>query len=407
MPRPKLDTSIKRAMFSIVIPTHNRLSLLSDAIETIRCQEGADWELVIFDNASTDPIREHVNSLNDTRIRCERSDEFLPVTSSWNRAIDFACGEYVTLLGDDDALTPNYFVKLKEIIEQFGYPDLIYSAIYQFMHPGVAPWDLGGYVADVKNGFFFSNHKTPSLLSSNEANQALAGSLHFSRNFTFNIQAFAFRRAFLARLRVNDRVFQSPFPDYYLANVAFALSDSTVIIPEPLAIAGVSKASFGYTLFNGLEKKGESLLNNNIFDDPIYNELMPRLLPSSAYILNYVITMEYVARATRNRTHLSVDYARYRRLQIYTTIHAALMKLPAGAALPDLYERLSGPERAWAFAIKAILRFSSRLPLLDKLCRRALAMSYYGFQPEQRICARGRYSRAIEIYLALETGTFR
>src|SRR5260370_42182074 len=103
-------------MFSIVIPTRDRLSLLKDAIETVRCQEVADWELVIFDNASTDPIREHVIGLNDTRIRYERSDEFLPVTSSWNRAIDLARGEYVILLGDDDALTPNYFAKLKEIV---------------------------------------------------------------------------------------------------------------------------------------------------------------------------------------------------------------------------------------------------------------------------------------------------
>jgi len=392
-------------MFSVVIPTHNRLSLLTDAIETVRCQQGAEWELVIFDNASTDPIREHVSGLGDSRIRYERSSDFLPVTSSWNRAIDLARGEYIILLGDDDALTPNYFVRLNEIVERFTSPEVIYSSIYQFMHPGVAPWDLEGYVADVKNGFFFSNHKSPSLLAPGEAKRALAGSLHFSRNFTFNIQAFAFSRAFLARVRVNGQVFQSPFPDYYLANVAFALSNSTVIVPEPLAIAGVSKASFGYTLFNGLEEKGESLLNNKIANDPIYKELLPRLLPSSAYILNYVITMEYVARATHDRMHLSVDYARYRRLQIYTAVQAALTGLPAGAGWPDLYKRLSIRERVWAFAIKAACRLSRRLPPLERLFRHALSMSYYGFQPEQRICARGGYSRAYEIYQALETGT--
>lgn len=37
-------------LFSIVILTHDRVNLLTDAIETI--QDGSDWELIIFDNAS-------------------------------------------------------------------------------------------------------------------------------------------------------------------------------------------------------------------------------------------------------------------------------------------------------------------------------------------------------------------
>src|SRR5437870_3007604 len=122
-------------LFSIVIPTHDRLHLLRDAIETVRRQNFSEWELVIFDNASTDPIREYLQRLGDDRVRYARSDEFLPVTSSWNRAIDLAHGDYVVLLGDDDGLTPNYFSRLQEIIEKFGRPDLVYNNIYQFWHP--------------------------------------------------------------------------------------------------------------------------------------------------------------------------------------------------------------------------------------------------------------------------------
>ena len=69
---------------SIVMPSHNRLHLLKDAIETVRRQSVDDWDLAVFDNASTDPIREHVRSLGDPRIQYDRSETFLPVTDSWN-----------------------------------------------------------------------------------------------------------------------------------------------------------------------------------------------------------------------------------------------------------------------------------------------------------------------------------
>ena len=140
----------RKMLFSIVIPTRNRLDLLADAVETIRYQDGPDWELLIFDNASSEPVSQLREHVGDPRIRCERSDEFLPVTDSWNRAMAMARGDYVTLLGDDDGLAPGYFKRIHRLVERFNRPELIYSAIYQFMQPGVAPWAPEGYVSDLK-----------------------------------------------------------------------------------------------------------------------------------------------------------------------------------------------------------------------------------------------------------------
>jgi Glycosyl transferase family 2 len=127
---------------------HNRLGLPTDATETIRHQDGADWELLVFDNASTQPVSNYIGSLADPRIRCERSEAFLLLPDSWNRALAMADGDYVTLLGDDDGLAPDYFRRLREIVDRFDGPELIYTALYQFMHPGVAPWGPEGYASD-------------------------------------------------------------------------------------------------------------------------------------------------------------------------------------------------------------------------------------------------------------------
>ena len=237
--------------FSVVIPTHNRLELLRDAVSSILGQPGQNWECVIFDNASEAPVAEYVSSLDDRRIRYERSDEFLPVTSSWNHAIDLARGDYVTLIGDDDGLVPNYFEKLADLVATFDHPNVVCSSVYEFLRPAVAPRERAGYVAQLRNGFFFHNRSEPFLLNPQAAQRAVAGSLTLRRNFGFEMPAFSFSRGFLSQVRTEDVVFHSPLPDYYLANIAMGMASTIAISPEPLAIAGVSRPSVGGTSCRG------------------------------------------------------------------------------------------------------------------------------------------------------------
>jgi Glycosyl transferase family 2 len=390
-------------LISIVIPTRDRLDLLAHAIETIIPQKGCDWEIVIFDNASQEPVHEYVRKLQDSRILCDRSEEFLPVTDSWNRALSLARGDYVTLIGDDDGLAPDYFTNIRKIIDKFAEPELIYSGIYQFMHPGVAPWAPEGYVADLKWGFFFRDLNQPFVLSADDARHAVVGSLHLRRNFTYNSQAFCFSRALLSRLGANGPVYLSPFPDYYLANVAIAQSRSTVIVPAPLAIAGVSKASFGFTLFNGLEERGASLLNTKLAMDPIFQEIQQKLLPGPAYNISYAVTMEYVARNTQEILHERVDFGRHRRVQIVSALQSA----DRGPVWSELRPRLSAPEGEWADAMELLLSLKSKRshPILETRVIPGLLsrISSYQFPPVERFCNRGDYSNVLEVYNALHS----
>ena len=393
--------------FSVVIPTHNRLDLLKDAIETVRRQDDGDWELVVFDNASTDDIAGHVAGLSDKRIRYARSDEFLPVTDSWNSAIDLATGDYVVFLGDDDGLAPRYFSRIEAVIREFRSPEVLYCAIYCFMHPGVAPWDRQGYVADVKNGFFFVGRDAPFLLSRSEAQRAVSGSIGLRRNFTFNIQAFAFSRAILGRLREDGPIFRSPFPDYYLANIALTKARSTVVVPMPMSIAGVSKASFGFTLFNDQEEKGAQLLNAKLAADPLYREVERFLLPGPLYNTNYVLTMEHVARYASGFVDRGVDYGRYRRLQIFALLSAGSGSLSRTSNGGALWAKLTMPEKLWAAALSLPLLLGRLLGLgsrVQQVLQRLL--SPYGFRPKQVILDRGNFTRLIQIFEAIQKGAF-
>lgn len=394
-------------MFSVVIPTHDRLDLLKDAAESVLRQNFADWELVVFDNASSEDIAGYVASLCDPRVRYARSDAFLPVTDSWNSAIDLARGDYITFLGDDDGLTPGYFTEIARVVREFKSPEVLYSAIFQFLHPGVAPWERGGYVADVKNAFFFADEHKPFRLSKDTIAEAVRGSLTLRRNFTFNIQAFVFSSAFLDRLRQDGPVFRSPFPDYYLANVALANAATVVAIPAPMSIAGVSKASFGYTLFNGLEEKGAAMLNSNLAQDPFYREVEKLILPGPLYNTNYLVTMKHVASYAESYATCPINFERYRKLQTYTLIAASRgrgwKETTAGRLL---WSRLDAVEKTWASRVSALLRIASAFRVYDRIVHPFMEkrVALYGFHPVTRMCDKGSFTRLSQVFDALEAG---
>ena len=394
--------------FSVVIPCHDRLELLREAIYTVFQQKWIDWELIIFDNASKSELAQYVLGLGDSRVKYARSDEFLPVTDSWNRAIDMATGEYIVFLGDDDGLTPNYFSRITSQLEKFGNPEIVYTAIYQFLYPGVAPWALGGYVADVKNGFFFVGKNEPFLLSSKQALKAVKGSVSLRRNFTFNIQAFAFSRTFIHRLKQDGPFFRSSFPDYYIANIALATSQSILVIPEPMCIAGVSKSSVGYALFNGLEEKFAELLNTNLSSDPFYNTIGQFLLPGPLYNTNYVMAMEYVVRFAYPFIRQQVNFGRYRRLQIYHTI---LNRRSQGKNWknPTLWNQLNLREKFWTLKLLVLLKIKDKNKVFSFFVGKILnrMLNPHAFIAITRICNENDYQQLANIFDALHSGALK
>ena len=51
---------MKAPLFSIILPTYNRRSLLPRAVESVLAQEYANWELIIIDDGSSDDTKDYV-----------------------------------------------------------------------------------------------------------------------------------------------------------------------------------------------------------------------------------------------------------------------------------------------------------------------------------------------------------
>ena len=116
-------------MFSIVLPTHNRASLLKRAIESVRAQSCDAWELVVVDDGSTDGTAEVVREFADSRITYlwqsnqERS-------AARNTGVRRARGEYVCFLDSDDYYLPAHLAALRDAIAAAGHPRAMFATAY-------------------------------------------------------------------------------------------------------------------------------------------------------------------------------------------------------------------------------------------------------------------------------------
>ncbi|MBB6327823.1 glycosyltransferase involved in cell wall biosynthesis [Algoriphagus iocasae] len=111
-------------MFSVIIPTYNRLSVLPQAIGSVVNQVFHDWELIIVDDGSTDNTFEFIDSLNKSRIVVIRQNN-LGVCVARNAGSKVAKGNYLIFLDSDDQLLPNALEDFKNAIFSQNSSDLI------------------------------------------------------------------------------------------------------------------------------------------------------------------------------------------------------------------------------------------------------------------------------------------
>ena len=88
---------------SIVLTTYNRAALLPRAIASVLAQEGARFELIVVDDASTDGTGAYLAKLIDPRLRAIAAERNLGPSGARNLGLRAARAEVVAFLDSDDA----------------------------------------------------------------------------------------------------------------------------------------------------------------------------------------------------------------------------------------------------------------------------------------------------------------
>jgi len=102
-------TANQEEVISVVMPVHNALPYLDQAIESILNQSLSDFEFVILDDASTDGSTGRLLewAAKDPRIKLVRSARNLGVVASSNRVVEEASGNIIARMDADDVVHPH------------------------------------------------------------------------------------------------------------------------------------------------------------------------------------------------------------------------------------------------------------------------------------------------------------
>lgn len=113
-------------LVSVILPTYNREELLPRAINSVLAQTFQSWELLIWDDGSTDNTHQVVSGYDDQRIRYFFSDNH-GVAFARNRALEAALGKYMAFLDSDDEWSEDKLADQVESMIAFPRIDVLFG----------------------------------------------------------------------------------------------------------------------------------------------------------------------------------------------------------------------------------------------------------------------------------------
>jgi len=116
---------------SVIVNCHNGEKYLKKTIKSILNQSYKNFEIIFFDNFSSDNTRNIIFSFQDRRIRYFRSNKKLTLYQARNKALKKTKGSIIAFLDTDDWWSKNYLSsREKEFINKDN--DFFYCNTYIF-----------------------------------------------------------------------------------------------------------------------------------------------------------------------------------------------------------------------------------------------------------------------------------
>jgi glycosyltransferase involved in cell wall biosynthesis len=121
-------------LVTAIINVRNGAATLREAIESVLAQTFGDWELIVWDDRSTDTSASVVAEFKDPRICYFLAPEDVPLGKARDDAIRCATGEWIAFLDQDDTWLPHKLEKQLALADQ-GV-GLVYGRTVRFYPDG-------------------------------------------------------------------------------------------------------------------------------------------------------------------------------------------------------------------------------------------------------------------------------
>jgi glycosyltransferase involved in cell wall biosynthesis len=101
-------------MFSVIIPTYNRASFVTKAVDSVLRQTFKDYEIIVVDDGSTDTTTQALEQYGRTITIVHQANN--GVSAARNAGIRRATGRWIAFLDSDDEWKENYLARQSEQI---------------------------------------------------------------------------------------------------------------------------------------------------------------------------------------------------------------------------------------------------------------------------------------------------
>ncbi|HZD32632.1 MAG TPA: glycosyltransferase [Candidatus Angelobacter sp.] len=145
-------------LISVIVNLYNGRATLAEAMDSVLAQTYSDWELLIWDDCSSDGSVEVARGYDDARIRYYRSDAQLALGQARQAAIDMAQGEWIAFLDQDDVWLPRKLEQQLALARERPEAALIYGRTVRFYPSGTErDYDQAHEYAPLPEGDIFGS----------------------------------------------------------------------------------------------------------------------------------------------------------------------------------------------------------------------------------------------------------
>ena len=113
---------------SVCMPTFNQARYLPEAVDSVLHQTWKDFELIVFDDASSDDTALVIRRFSDERIRYFRQNRNVGIARNRNDCLAVATGRYIAWLDSDDSYHLEMLARQSAVLDARDQVGLIYGA---------------------------------------------------------------------------------------------------------------------------------------------------------------------------------------------------------------------------------------------------------------------------------------
>lgn len=111
----------QQPLVSIIVNCYNSAKFLRPTIDSILAQTYHNYEVIFWDNQSTDDTASIIKSYDDNRFHYYYAHQHVTLGEARNCAIKKAAGEYLSFLDSDDIWLPEFLLRGVECLKNNSY----------------------------------------------------------------------------------------------------------------------------------------------------------------------------------------------------------------------------------------------------------------------------------------------